>query len=335
MLRRERCQQLAQIRVVGVGHGGITAVNAMIDAGIYGVEYVTMDSSAHDLKKSQAPRYVYAGKNRGVSDLGPPRQELKAALSGSDMVFIVGGLGGETCTGLMPLAASVARSVGALTTAIVTTPFSFEGAVRAQQAQQAVTLLKGDTNTLVVIPNDRLLSMAGGRLAFHQTYELALRIWRQSVQGISELVNAPGLVNVDFADVRTIMSSGGPSVIAMGSACGPDRARRAAEQATNSPFLDVTIDGARGVLFNISGGPEMTLDEVRQAANVIRRRADPDVNLIFGATIKEALKGEIRLTLIATSCGRREHQAQAKGLVVAPMGPDVMGSKAPARFIHH
>lgn len=333
MLRRKRFQQLAKIRVVGVGYGGVTAVNSMLEADIAGVDYVTVDSSARDLEKSRAPHRVLAERPRGRGSLKLPRRELQSALRGSDMVFIVGGLGGSTCMELIPLVASVARSEGALTTAIVTTPFSFEGLVRRQQAEQAITVLRGDVNTLVVIPNDRLLSMSGGRVAFHQTYELAQRIWRQSVEGISELLNAPGLVNVDFADVRTIMSSGGPSVIAMGSACGPDRARRAAEQATNSPFLDVTIDGARGVLFNISGGPEMTLEEVRQAATIIRRRADPDVNLIFGATIKEALQGQIRLTLIATGCGRKSREAWEKRPVARRVTTDVVGADVP-RLIH-
>ncbi len=333
MLRRKRFQQLAKIRVVGVGYGGITAVNSMLEADIAGVDYVTLDSSARDLEKSRAPHRVFAERQRGRESLKLPRRELQSAIKGSDMVFIVGGLGGSTSMELIPLVASVARSEGALTTAVVTTPFSFEGLVRMQQAEQAITVLRGDVNTLVVIPNDRLLSMSGGRVAFHQTYELAQRIWRQSVEGISELVNAPGLVNVDFADVRTIMSSGGPSVIAMGSASGPERARRAAGQATNSPFLDVTIDGARGVLFNISGGPEMTLDEVRQAATIIRRRADPDVNLIFGATIKEALQGQIRLTLIATGCGRKSREVWAKRPVVEPVTADAVGAEVP-RLIH-
>lgn len=333
MYRRKRFQELAQIRVVGVGYGGITAVNAMIDADISGVEFVTVDNSKRDLKKSRAPCRVCAGRLKEQSRLVEARRELQGALNGADMVFIVGGLGGTTSTELMPLVASVARGEGALTTAIVTTPFTFEGPVRTEQAEQSITLLKADVNTLIVVPNDRLLSMSGGKLAFHQTYKLALKIWRQSVEGISELVNAPGLVNVDFADVRTIMSSGGPSVIAMGGASGPDRARRAAEQATNSPFLDVTIDGARGVLFNISGGPEMTLDEVRQAATVIRQRADPDVNLIFGATIKEALQGQIRLTLIATGCGRQAHEAWTGTLTAMTVAPDVMGAEAPG-LIH-
>jgi cell division protein FtsZ len=227
----------------------------MIEAGVHGVDFVTVDGNERDLKKSRAPVAICARRQVGATGLQSSRGELQAALGGSDMVFIVGGLGGRAGTRLAAEVATEARRDGALTTAIVTTPFSFEGAVRAQQAHQGISMLKEVTNTLIVIPNDRLLAMAGGALAFHQTYDLALKIWRQSVQGISELINAPGLVNVDFADVRTIMSGGGPSIIAMGRGSGPNRARVAAEQATNFPFLEVTIDGARGVLFNISGGP--------------------------------------------------------------------------------
>lgn len=300
MLRRKRFQQMARVRVVGVGNGGITAVNAMIEARIQNVDFLTVDCSARDLERSRAPLSVLV-KDRARAQAVDG--ELRPALCGSDMVFIVGGLGGKSGTELASQTAAAARRQGALTTAIVTTPFSFEGAARAQEARHGVEQLRETANTLVVVPNDRLLAMAGGALAFHQTYDLALELWLQSVRGISELINAPGLVNVDFADVRTIMSAGGPSIIAMGSGRGPLRAKRAAERATNSPFLDVTIDGAQGVLFNISGGPDMTLHEVRQAAAVIRERADPDVNLIFGAAVNTALEDEIQITLIATGCG--------------------------------
>lgn len=303
MLRRKRFQQLARIRVVGVGNGGMTAVNAMIEAGINSVDFVVADSCRRDLRKSRASLTVYTGNDFGAREAESRRHQLRSALRGSDMVFLVGGLGGVTSGQLAPLVISVAREVGALTTAIVTTPFAFEGAARAKKAQETVAYLRNVVNTLIVVPNDRLLEMAGGALPFHKTYDLALEIWRQSVQGVSDLVNAPGLVNVDFADVRTIMKTGGPSIIAMGRARGPFRAQKAAEQAINAPYLDVTIDGARGVLFNICGGQDMTLHEVRQAASVIRQRADPDVNLIFGATVDDALNGEICMTLIATGCG--------------------------------
>ncbi len=296
MLRRKRFNHLAKIRVVGVGNGGITAVNAMVEAGVNSVDYVTVDDSERDLQKTRAEVSIHVAA-------GDPCRLLRRALAGSDMVFIVGGLGGETGTRLAPMVAAAAREHDALTTAIVTVPFSFEGGRRAQHAQQGIQLLRKHVNTLIAIPNDRLLEMAGGALAFHQTYDLALNIWRESVQGITELVNSPGLVNVDFADVRTVMDVGGPSIIATGIGYGPAGARLAAEQATNSPFLDVTIDGARSVLFNITGGPSLTLQEVRQAAAVIRRRVHPDANIIFGAAVDATLDDEIRMTVIATGCG--------------------------------
>lgn len=300
MLRRRRFEHLARIRVVGVGDGGITAVNAMIDDEIKGVDYITVDSDPRALKRSRAIVSFAVPAGAQASD---GLRELEGALHGSDMVFVVGGLGGKTGTRLAADVAALARAEGALTTAIMTAPFSFEGPLRASAAERGVERLRNAAHTLVVIPNDRLLALAGGTVAFHQTYDLALSIWQQSVRGISELVNAPGLVNVDFADVRTIMSGGGPSIIAMGSSRGANRARRAAQQVVSSPFLDVTIDGAQGVLFNISGGPDMTLHEVRQAAAVIRERSDPDVNLIFGAAVDESLGDELRITLIATGCG--------------------------------
>ncbi len=325
MLRRKRLEQCARIRVVGVGDGGITAINAILEEEIRGVEYIAVDNSGRALQRSRAPLNVLVEE----LDRGQRAQaELAGALHGSDMVFIVGGMGGKAGTRLACDVAAVAREAGALTTAIVTTPFSFEGAARARVARLGVERLQQIANTLIVIPNDRLLAMAGGSVAFHQTYALALQMWRQSVKGISELVNAPGLVNVDFADVRTIMSGGGPSIIAMGSSRGVQRAVRAAQQAVSCPFLDVTIDGARGVLFNISGGPDMTLHEVRQAAAMIRERADPDVNLIFGAAVDGALGGEIRITLIATGCGFAPAERRAP-VHIPVMTLEPAGSPAP------
>lgn len=325
MLRRKRFRHLAHIAVVGVGKGGITAVNHMIAAGVTSVDFVTVDSDEVSLAESRAPLSIHLQESpAGGPDDGPacaegdggsetaPRREgvapgeavsLRQAVSGSDMVFVVGGLGGKTSVQLAPLVAEAARAEGALTTAIVTFPFSFEGRQRAERAWQAIHRLRSYVNTLIVIPNDRLLAMAGGELAFHETYRQALEIWQQSVQGISELVNAPGLVNVDFADVRAIMTTGGASIIATGSARGPHRALKAARQATGSRYLDVTIDGARGVLFNVTGGLDLTLEQVRQAAAVIRERAHPEANIIFGAAIDVAMEGELRITVIATGCG--------------------------------
>ncbi|MFW6183366.1 MAG: cell division protein FtsZ [Chloroflexota bacterium] len=314
MLRRKRFQHLARISVVGLGSGGITAVNHMLDSGVAGVDFLSVDTDENALRRSLAPvnilipqtdRRLTAVFDQSSPDVGQetPHRLLGEALSGSDMVFLIGGLGGRTATELAPAAAAVARRQEALTTAIVTFPFSFEGDGRARLARQGIRRLKEHVHTLIVVPNDRLLEMAGGQLAFHETYRLAHNIWRESIQGVSELINAPGLVNVDFADVRAIMSGGGASIIATGKGQGQNRAQQAAREATRSPYLDVTIDGARGILFNISGGLDMGLHEVKQAAAVIRKRADADANIIFGATIDVTLRDEIRITVIATGCG--------------------------------
>ncbi|HSM57293.1 MAG TPA: cell division protein FtsZ [Candidatus Sulfomarinibacteraceae bacterium] len=320
MLRRKRFQHLAHISVVGLGSGGITAVNHMIDSGVTGIEFLAVDTDEKALRRSLAPVNIFIppADRRLTAATGreTPHSLLGEALAGSDMVFLIGGLGGRTATDLAPATAAIAREHEALTTAIVTFPFSFEGEGRARLAREAIRRLKKHLHTLIVVPNDRLLEMAGGQLAFHETYRLAHNIWHASIQGISELVNAPGLVNVDFADVRAIMSGGGASIIATGKGRGQDRAQQAAREATHSPYLDVTIDGARGILFNISGGLDMSLHEVKQAAAVIRKRADADANIIFGATIDGTLRDEIRITVIATGCGlalpeRRSSQRQA------------------------
>lgn len=314
MLRRKRFRHLAHIGVVGIGKGGITAVNHMIAAGITSVDFVTVDSDRDALAESRAPLTIHLSETlsggklqeeitRPAGEAPEKCNPLRDAVSGSDMVFVVGGLGGKAGVQLAPLVAQAAQFAGALTTAIVTFPFHFEGKQRAQRARKAIRRLRPYVNTLIVIPNDRLLTLAGGELAFHETYHLALEIWQQSILGISELVNAPGLVNVDFADVRSIMSAGGASIIATGAARGPHRAREAARQATRSPHLDVTIDGARGVLFNVTGGLDLTLHHVRQAAAVIRERVHPEANIIFGAAIDVAMEGALRITVVATGCG--------------------------------
>lgn len=328
MLRRKRFRHLAHIGVVGIGKGGITAVNHMIAAGITSVDFVTVDSDQEALAESRAPFTIHLSETPSGEKLqeettqlawqAPDRQAsdecnpLRDAVSGSDMIFVVGGLGGKAGVQLAPLVAQAAQFAGALTTAIVTFPFHFEGKQRAERARQAIRRLRPYVNTLIVIPNDRLLAMAGGELAFHETYHLALEIWKQSILGISELVNAPGLVNVDFADVRSIMTAGGASIIATGAARGPYRAREAARQATRSPYLDVTIDGARGVLFNVTGGLDLTLHHVRHAAAVIRERAHPEANIIFGAAIDVAMEGELRITVVATGCGFEPFEGDVK-----------------------
>lgn len=297
MLRRERTSYKAATYVVGVGNGGITAVNQLFERGVYGVNYIVMDADAESLASSRAGRRIQVREG----ETGARR--LQAMLDRPDLVFIVGGLGGHTGTRLAPVVAAAAREQGALALAIVTLPFAFEGPHRATTARIGAARLKEVVHTLITIPNDRLLELAGDELPFNQTYQLAQEVWYQSIQGIHSLVNVPGLVNVDFADVKTIMAGGGPAVITRGRAQGPGRAHEAALQATRSDLLGITIDGARGVLFNVSAGPEMTLDEVREAASVIGKRAHPDANLIFGTATDFSLGDELEITVIATGCG--------------------------------
>lgn len=312
MQRRENSPQLARIRVVGIGGGGKTALNGMMVENDHGVEYLTIDTDAITAKESRAPLHIRIGKVAKDVDGtgGNPERGRKAALGsveainnalyGSDLVFIIAGLGGGTGTGGAPVVAQVARRLGALVIGIVTYPFPFEDEGRIDTARKGVAQLRNWTDTLIVIPNERLLQSSGGTIGFHETYRIAQSVWKQSVRGISDLVNQSGLINVDFADVRTIVSEGGGAVIATGRASGKDRARQAAEQATHSDLLGITIDGAHGILFNVSGGADMSLQEVEQAAEIITRRAHNDANVIFGAVVNPALAGEVRITVIAT-----------------------------------
>ena len=297
MLRRKRASCNASTYVVGVGNGGITAVNKLLKRGVYGVNYIVMDADEESLGRSRAARRIQ------VSTRETGAESLRAALDRPDLVFIIGGLGGKTATRLAPVVATVAREQGALVLAIVTLPFTFEGPQRSAAGHMGAEQLKQKVHTLITVPNDRLLELAGDELPFHQTYQLAEEVWYQSIQGINSLVNVPGLVNVDFADVKTIMSGGGPAVITRGRAEGPRRAHQAALQATRSDLLGITIDGARDVLFNVAAGPELTLDEVREAASVIGERAHPDANLIFGTTMDLTIGDELEITVIATGCG--------------------------------
>jgi cell division protein FtsZ len=232
--------------------------------------------------------------------------ELNEVLQGSDMVFITAGMGGGTGTGAAPIVARVAREIGALTIGVVTRPFAWEGAVRAQTAQAGVEQLKEDVDTLIVIPNDRLLEITDKRVSLQDAFSLADDVLRQGVQGISELITVPGLINLDFADVRTIMSQGGAALMAVGRADGENRAVEAAQQAISSRLLDITIDGARGILFNVTGGQNLSLFEVNEAASIIKQTAHPNVNLIFGAVIDESMGEEIRITVIATGFDQAE-----------------------------
>jgi cell division protein FtsZ len=317
MQRAPEVENFARIRVIGVGGGGSNAVNRMIDEGVGGVDFIAVNTDSQALLLSNAPTRVRIGEKltRGLGSGGNPEQGEKAAeesiedlyevLKGSDMVFITAGMGGGTGTGAAPIIAKVSKEHGALTIGVVTRPFMFEGSRRNQSAEQGIDKLKEHVDTLIVIPNDRLLELTDKRMTLNDSFSMADDILRQGIQGISELITIPGLINLDFADVKAIMSEGGAALMAVGRGEGDDRARIAAEQAVSSRLLDVTIDGAQGILFNVTGGPDMSLFEVNQAASIVRETAHPDANLIFGAVIDENMGDELRITVIATGFENR------------------------------
>jgi cell division protein FtsZ len=303
----------AKIKVIGVGGGGGNAINRMIKESIQGVEFIAVNTDAQALFFSEAPYQIRIGDKltKGLGAGGDPQigadaakeseEELRKAVTDSDMVFITAGIGGGTGTGASPLIAQLARETGALTIGVVTKPFTFEGSRRRDAAEQGVAELKERVDTLIIIPNDRLLELVDKKASIQEAFSIADDVLRQGIQGISELITVPGLINLDFADVRTIMSQGGSALMAVGSASGDTRAVDAAYAAVSSPLLDVTIDGATGVLFNVTGGTDLTLHEVDEAARVIRDMAHPDVNLIFGAVMDPEMEdGEIQITVIAT-----------------------------------
>lgn len=305
-------ENFAQIKVIGVGGGGGNAVNRMIAEGMGGVDFIAVNTDAQALMLSEAKTRVRVGDKitRGLGAGGNPEIGRKAAeesadelyevLRGADMVFITCGMGGGTGTGAAPVIAQVAKELGSLTIGVVTRPFSFEGKRRHDSADAGIEALKSQVDTLIVIPNDRLLQIADKRASLQDAFRVADDVLRQGIQGISELITVPGLINLDFADVRTIMSEGGAALMAVGSASGEERARKAAEMAVSSHLLDVTIDGAHGILFNVTGGPDLSLFEVNEAAAIIKDTAHPDVNLIFGAVIDPNMGDSVRITVIAT-----------------------------------
>jgi cell division protein FtsZ len=323
-------ESFARIKVMGVGGGGSNAVNRMLEEGLAGIEFIAVNTDAQALLLSNSPMRVRIGDKltRGLGAGGNPEigqkaaeesaEELYEVLKGTDMAFIAAGIGGGTGTGAAPVIAQIAKEAGALTIGVVTRPFTFEGAKRAQAAEAGIAKLKEHVDTLIVIPNDRLLQIADKRASLQEAFRLADDVLRQGIQGISELITVPGLINLDFADVRTIMSEGGAALMAVGRGSGEDGARVAAEQAISSHLLDITIDGARGILFNVTGGPDLSLFEVNQAAAIIKETAHPDVNLIFGAVIDPNLEDEIRITVIATGFersalpGRMERRARSR-----------------------
>jgi len=314
--RNPNSEAFARIKVIGVGGAGQNAVNRMMEEGIQGVEFISANTDAQALTLSRAPVRVRLGDKltRGLGAGGDPEIGRKAAeessdelynvLKGADMVFVTAGMGGGTGTGAAPIVAQVAKECGALTIGVVTRPFTFEGGKRTQSAEAGVVKMKEHAHTLISIPNDRLLQLADKKSSLQVAFRMADEVLHQGIQGISELITIPGLINLDFADVRAIMSEGGAALMAVGRGSGDDRAKNAAEQAISSQLLDITIDGARGVLFNVTGGPNMTLFEVNQAAAIIRETAHPDVNMIFGAVIDPEMGDEIRCTVIATGFER-------------------------------
>ena len=320
MQRNTNTDSSASIRVVGVGGAGNNAVNRMIAEGVKGVDFVAVNTDNQALSLSSAPVRVRIGDKLtrglgagGYSDQGEKAaaesiDEVQAILAGADMVFVTAGMGGGTGPGAAPVVARMARELGALTIGVVTRPFHFEGSRRAQSADRGIEQLQQHVDTLIVIPNDRLLDITDKRMSLQESFQLADDVLRQGIQGITELITTPGLINLDFADVKTIMSQGGAALMAVGRGTGEDRARIAAEQAISSRLLDVTIDGAQGVLFNITGGATLSLYEVNQAAEIIRETTHPDANVIFGAVIDENMGDEVRITVIAT----RFDQAQLR-----------------------
>lgn len=306
----------ARIKVVGVGGGGCNAVNRMIDEGVKGIEFITVNTDSQALNQSKAPIKLHIGPKttNGLGAGGDPEvgkksaeessEDLYKVLKGSDMVFVTAGMGGGTGTGAAPIIAQIAKEANALTIGVVTRPFSFEGSKRTQSAEQGIARLKEHADTLIVIPNDRLLQMVDRKATLSESFRTADDVLRQGIQGISEVITTPGLINLDFADVKTVMKEGGAALMAVGRASGEDRAAKAAEQAISNQLLDITIDGARGILFNVTGGPNLTLFEVNQAAAIIKETAHPEVNLIFGAVVDPNMGDELRITVIATGFDR-------------------------------
>ena len=302
----------AIIKVIGVGGAGNNAVNRMVDSGIEGVEFITINTDKQALLLSKAGAKIQIGEKitKGLGaganpDIGAQaaeesKSEISEAIKGADMVFVTAGMGGGTGTGAAPIVASIAKEMGILTVAVVTKPFTFEGKKRLTQAERGIEGLKGKVDTLVVIPNDKLLQIIDRKTSIVEAFKMADDVLRQSVQGISDLIQVPGLVNLDFADVKTIMLNTGMAHMGIGRASGENRAEDAAKQAIQSPLLETSIEGARGVIINVTGGNNLGLHEVNTAAELVQRSVDPEANIIFGAVIDKSLDEDIVITVIAT-----------------------------------
>lgn len=339
---------VARIKVIGVGGGGCNAVNRMVASGVAGVEFWAINTDAQALEQAAAPNCLQIGQKltRGLGAGGNPqigqkaaeesRDEIAAALDGTDLVFVTAGMGGGTGTGAAPIVAEVAKELGCLTVGVVTKPFTFEGRRRTSQADGGIDALHRGVDTLITIPNDKLLSVVDEQMAMSEAFLVADDILRQGVQGISDIITIPGLVNVDFADVRAVMADAGSAMMGIGTGSGKSRAGEAATMAISSPLLASTIEGAKGVVFNITGGSDLTLHEVNTAAEIVYEVVDPNANIIFGAVIDERMQGEVRITAIATgfagengnalggTANREVREAPAQSAEVVPFNPQPM-----------
>jgi cell division protein FtsZ len=332
-MRDQPGNYLAVIKVVGVGGGGTNAVNRMVDAGLSGVEFIAVNTDAQALMMCDADRKIHIGSKatRGLGAGADPnvghaaaqesRDELKEVLKGADMVFVTAGEGGGTGTGAAPIVAEIARELEALTVGVVTKPFAFEGRRRADQATRGIDTLRERVDTLIVIENDRLLQVVEKRTSIVEAFRMADDILRQGVQGITDLITIPGLVNLDFADVRTIMRDAGSALMGIGAASGENRAAEAARAAVSSPLLEASIEGATGILLNITGGTDIGLFEVNEAAEVVTSAADQNANVIFGAVIDEGMGDELRVTVIATGFGGGRRRRRREAALEAPLSP--------------
>jgi len=332
-------QTFASIKVVGVGGAGGSAVNRMKDAGLAGVQFIAMNTDAQALHNSRADVKIHLGHNTtnglgagadpatGEAAANESRSEIREAIEGADMIFVTMGAGGGTGSGASHVVAEIARELGILVVGVATKPFSFEGEKRRQNAEWAIAQLGRQVDTLITIPNDRLLQTIDRRTPLLETFKIADDVLRQGVQGISELITEHGLINLDFADVKAIMSNAGSALMGIGRASGDDRAAQAAQQAIESPLIEVSIDGAKGVLFNVTGGYDMSMSEIQEAAEIITSAVSPDANIIFGATLKPELDDELIITVIATGFDSAYFHEQAEQLETASV------SNAPATSV--
>jgi cell division protein FtsZ len=331
-------QTFASIKVVGVGGAGGSAVNRMKDAGLAGVQFIAMNTDAQALHNSKADVKIHLGKeatgglgagadpSKGEQAAHESRDEIKGALEGADMVFVTIGAGGGTGSGAGHVVAEIARELGILVVGVATKPFSFEGEKRRVNADWAVAQLGRQVDTMITIPNDRLLQTIDRRTPLLETFKIADDVLRQGVQGISELITEHGLINLDFADVKAIMSNAGSALMGIGRASGDDRAAQAAQQAIESPLIEVSIDGAKGVLFNVTGGYDMSMSEIQEAAEIITSAVSPDANIIFGATLKPELEDELIITVIATGFDSAYFEEQAASMDM-PASPTAQKSE--------